>query len=126
VLISKVYVKLKTKIIAKNKNKSLALLNEKALNADLRVLTLQDQKLIKKKDVKPIISQPKKSITKFPEHTKKTILITKEFKKSINLSTNGSYLKYEKVYIYTNTAIVTVKKAKLKDTLSIKKSKLIL
>jgi hypothetical protein len=101
-------------------------LNEKALNADFNVLTLHDQKLIKKKEVKPIISQPKNNITKFPEQTKKTILITNEFKNNINLSTRGSYLKYEKVYIYTNTAIDTVKKAKLNATLSIKKSKFIL
>lgn len=123
---SNVYVKLKTKIIAKNKNISLALLNENALKADFKVLTLEDQKLIKKNDVKPIISHPKNNITKFPEHTKNTILITKEFKKSTNLSTKGSYLKYEKVYMYTNTAIVIVKNAKLKETLSTKKSKLIL
>ena len=34
---------------------------------------------------------------KLPAETKTTILITKEFIKSINLSTLGSYLKYEKV-----------------------------
>ena len=56
-----------------------------------------DQKLIKKNEVKPIISQPKNSIIKFPDDTKKTMLIIKEFKNKINLSTNGSYLKYEKV-----------------------------
>jgi hypothetical protein len=68
------------------------------LKAAFNVPTLVDQKLIKKKDVNPIISQPKKSITKFPEETKKTILIINKFKKISNLSTKGSYLKYEKVY----------------------------
>jgi len=94
---SKLYEILKISKIAKNKNKSLVLLNENALNAAFKVPTLVDQKLIKKNEVKPIISQPKNSITKFPDETKKTILIINKFKKIINLSTNGSYLKYEKV-----------------------------
>ena len=51
----------------KNKNKSLNLLNEKALKADLKVPTLVDQKLINKKEVIPIISQPKKRLTRLPE-----------------------------------------------------------
>jgi hypothetical protein len=34
-----------------------------------------------------------------PEDTKKIILIIKEHKNNKNLSTNGSYLKYEKAYI---------------------------
>jgi hypothetical protein len=79
--------------IAKNKNKSLALLKEKALKAAFKVPTLVDQKLIKKKDVKPIISHPKNSITKLPDETKNTILITKPFKNKRSLSTSGSYLK---------------------------------
>ena len=49
--------------------------------------------LIKKNEVSPIISQPKKSITKFQDETKKTMLIMKRFKKINNLSTKGSYLK---------------------------------
>ena len=76
--------------MAKNKNKSLNLLNEKALNADLNVPILTDQKLIKKKDVIPIISHPKNKLTKLPEDTRKTILIINKFKKTNNLSTNGS------------------------------------
>lgn len=83
--------------MAKNKNKSLNLLKEKALNADLNVPILVDQKLIKKKDVIPIISHPKKRLTKLPDDTKKTILIINIFKKTKSLSTKGSNLKYEKV-----------------------------
>jgi hypothetical protein len=69
------------------------LLNEYALNAAFNVPTLVDQKLIKKNDVNPINSQPKNNIIKFPEETKKTILIINKFKNIINLSTRGSYLK---------------------------------
>ena len=76
--------------------------------------TRVDQKLINKNEVKPISSQPKKSIIKLPDKTKITILITKEFKNNISLSTFGSYLKYEKAYILTNKAIEVVKNAKLK------------
>ena len=65
----------------------------KALNADLSVDTLVDQKLIKKKDVKPISSQPKNKTKKFPLVTKHIILITKQFIKRIRRSTFGSYLK---------------------------------
>ena len=79
--------------------KSLILLKEKALNAAFNVPTRVTQKLIKKNDVRPINSQPKKIIIKLPEETKKIILIIKEHKNNINLSTNGSYLKYENAYI---------------------------
>jgi hypothetical protein len=57
-----------------------------------------------------------------PEETKKTILIINIFKNNTNLSIRGSYLKYAKVYIYTNIAIVIVKNAKLIEIVSIKKS----
>lgn len=80
-------------IRAKSKKKSLILLKEKALNAAFSVLTLLTQKLIKKKDVKPIISQPRNSIIILPDDTKNSMLIIKEHKKSKNLSTRGSYLK---------------------------------
>jgi hypothetical protein len=69
------------------------LLKTYALNPAFSVDILVTQKLIKKKDVKPIISHPKNNIIKLLEVTKKTILITKEFKNNKNLSTNGSYLK---------------------------------
>ena len=76
-----------------NKETSLNLLKINALNADFNVDTRVDQKLIKKNDVNPINSQPKNSTKKLPLVTKHTILITKQFIKSINLSTLGSYLK---------------------------------
>ena len=57
------------------------------------------QKLIKQKDVKPINSQPKNNIIVLPEVTKKIILITKDNINKRNLSTRGSYRKYEKAYI---------------------------
>lgn len=87
---SKLNVVLKISIIIKNKNRSLVLLNEYALKAAFKVPTRVDQKLIKKKDVNPIISHPKNKIIKFPDETKKTILIMNEFKNNTNLSTNGS------------------------------------
>lgn len=93
VKISKEKYELKMRIIAKNKNKSLNLLKEKALKADLNVPILVDQKLIKKKDVIPIISQPKNKLTKLPDDTKKTILMINIFKNTRSLSTNGSNLK---------------------------------
>jgi len=79
--------------IAKNKNKSLNLLKENALKAAFKVPTLVDQKLIKKNEVRPINSQPKNITIKLPEDTSNIILIIKEFKNKINLSTKGSYLK---------------------------------
>jgi len=65
-------------------------LNENALKADFNVAVFVVQKFIKKNEVKPISSQPKKSIIKFPEETRKIILTTKDNKKSKNLSTKGS------------------------------------
>ena len=76
-----------------NKETSLNLLKVKALKADFNVDIRVDQKLNKKKEVKPINSQPKNKTKKFPLVTKQTILITKQLIKSINLSTLGSYLK---------------------------------
>jgi hypothetical protein len=84
---------LKTKTITTNKNRSLVLLKEYALKAAFSVPTLEDQKLIKKKDVSPIISQPKNKLIKFPEETKKTILIINMFRNKTKRSTKGSYLK---------------------------------
>jgi len=83
----------KINIIAINKETSLNLLKVNALKADFKVEILVDQKLIKKKEVKPINSQPKNKTKKFPLVTKHIILITKQFINSINLSTLGSYLK---------------------------------
>lgn len=89
----------KTNIIAISKATSLNLLKTKALNADFKVDILVDQKLIKKKEVKPINSQPKNNTKKLPLVTKQIILITKQFINNINRSTFGSYLKYENAYI---------------------------
>lgn len=83
----------KMSIIPSNKDTSLNLLKTKALNAAFNVDILVDQKFIKKNDVNPINSQPKNKTNKLPLVTKIIILITKQFIKSINLSTFGSYLK---------------------------------
>lgn len=83
--------------ITKNKNKSLVLLNEYALNAAFNVPTLVDQKLIRKNEVNPIISHPKNRLIRFPAETKNTMLIINMFRKRTSLSTRGSYLKYENV-----------------------------
>jgi hypothetical protein len=66
---------------------------EQALNAAFKVPTRADQKLIRKKDVNPIISHPRNKLIKFPEETKKTILIINIFKNKTRRSTKGSYLK---------------------------------
>lgn len=77
--IAKIISKL-TKIAA-----SLTLLKANALNADLNVPARSLQKFIKKKEVSPIISQPKKKTIKFPALTKIIILKTNAFIKDINL-----------------------------------------
>lgn len=59
---------------------SLNRLKKNALKADFKVLILVFQKLIKKKDVNPINSQPKNNITIFPASTRIIILITNKFK----------------------------------------------
>jgi len=90
---SKVKVVLKINTITTNRNKSLVLLKEYALKAAFKVPTREDQKLIKKKEVNPIISQPKNRFIRLPEETKNTILIINIFKNKTNRSTKGSYLK---------------------------------
>jgi len=81
------------KIIPVNKKKSLILLKEKALKAAFNVPTLETQKLIKRNEVSPIISQPKNSITILPEETNNNILIIKDKRNNKKRSINGSYLK---------------------------------
>jgi hypothetical protein len=71
------------------------LLKVKALNADFKVAVLVVQKLIKKNEVNPINSHPKNIIIVLPDVTKKIILITNDSINNKNLSTRGSYLKYE-------------------------------
>jgi hypothetical protein len=61
-----------------------------ALKAAFNVATRVDQKLIKKNDVKPISSQPKKRTTKLPLETNKTMLITNKLMSNIKRSTFGS------------------------------------
>lgn len=100
-------------IILNSKKKSLNLLKEYALKAALRVLTLVDQKLIRKNEVNPISSQPKNIVIVLAEVTSKFILKIKDTKNKINLSTEGSYLKYEKAYITAKIPIVIVKNTKL-------------
>jgi hypothetical protein len=104
-----------------NIKKSLNLLKENALNADFNVATFVVQKLIRQKEVNPINSQPKNNIIVFPDETKKIMLITNDRIKSKNLSTKGSYLKYENAYIYTKRAIVVVNNIKLNEIVSTKK-----
>ena len=89
----------KIKKIPINNETSLNLLKTKALKAAFKVDILVDQKFIKKNEVKPINSQPKNKTKKLPLVTRHIILITKQFINSINLSTLGSYLKYENAYI---------------------------
>jgi hypothetical protein len=60
------------------------------LKADFKVAAFVVQKLISKKDVKPINSQPKNNIIVLPDVTKKIILITKDKINNKNLSTRGS------------------------------------
>jgi hypothetical protein len=62
----------------------------KALNPALKVPTLVAQKLINKKEVRPINSQPNSNTYIFPDKTNKDMLQTKALKKRINLSTLGS------------------------------------
>jgi hypothetical protein len=72
------------------------LLKVNALNADFSVAALVVQKLIKQKEVNPISSHPRNSIIVLPDVTRKIMLITNDNINNKNLSTNGSYLKYEK------------------------------
>ena len=109
--------------IAIKSDTSLNLLKTKALNAAFKVDIRVDQKLIRKNEVNPINSQPKNITNKLPAVTKHIILITKRFINSIKRSTLGSYLKYENVYIYTKTAIVSVKNIKLNEIGSMVNSK---
>lgn len=81
------------KIKAANIKLSLTLLKTRALRADLRVLSLAPQKLIRKKEVIPISSQPKNNTIKFPDKTNKIILLTNKSSSVTNLSILGSYLK---------------------------------
>jgi len=80
-------------MIANKSAASLNLLNVKALKAALRVPTRVAQKLIKRKEVRPINSQPSSTINMLPDKTRRTILHTNELIIIIKRSTFGSYLK---------------------------------
>lgn len=80
-------------MIDSNIKQSLILLKTKALKPAFTVPILVDQKLIKKKEVIPIISQPKYKTTMLPESTRIVILITKTSINKINRLVLGSYLK---------------------------------
>ncbi len=88
-------------IIKSSIPKSLILLKIKALNAALSVLILVDQKLIRKKDVRPISSHPRNKTNRLPPRTKMHILIINKLINKNNRSTCGSYRKYENVYTKT-------------------------
>jgi hypothetical protein len=91
--ISVVFKPANNNIKANSKKQSLSLLKEYALRAHFKVATRVDQKLIKKKEVSPISSHPKKNIIRLPALTKKIILSINEFKNNKRRSTKGSYLK---------------------------------
>jgi hypothetical protein len=72
---------------------SLTLLKVKALKLQPKVVTLNLQKLISKKEVNPIISQPTIILKKLFEITKKIIEKINQFISKINSSPLSSYLK---------------------------------
>jgi hypothetical protein len=76
-----------------NKNKSLTLLKKKALKLDLTVPRLVLQKLIKKKEDRPIDSQPKNNVNKLSAKTRIIILNMNQFINIVNISSLASYLK---------------------------------
>ena len=73
--------------------RSLNLLNENALKLQPKVIALNFQKLINKKDVKPINSHPKISVKKLLPQTSIIIDIINQLINSINSSSLSSYLK---------------------------------
>jgi hypothetical protein len=80
-------------IIKNNKKTSLILLNVNAFIADFNVFRRNVQKLINKKDVKPISSQPKNITIELSAITSKDILKINQFINNINRSVCGSFLK---------------------------------
>jgi hypothetical protein len=72
---------------------SLTLLKVKALKLQPKVVILNLQKLISKKEVNPIISQPIIILKKLFEITKKIIEKINQFISKINSSPLSSYLK---------------------------------
>lgn len=72
---------------------SLIRLKLKALKLDFNVPRLDDQKLIKKNEVKPINSHPKKIVKKLLANTNITILNIKQFNQNKKLDSSLSFLK---------------------------------
>ncbi len=75
------------------KNISLNLLKVKALKLQAKVVDLNFQKFISKKDVKPINSHPKIKLKKLLLITKKIMENINQFINKINSSNLSSYLK---------------------------------
>jgi len=73
---------------------SLTKLKAKALKLDLITPLRLFQKLIKKKDVKPISSQPRKIVKKLPPKTRIIILKIKKFNQHKKFDWSASPLKY--------------------------------
>lgn len=73
---------------------SLTKLKAKALKLDLITPLRLFQKLIKKKDVKPISSQPRKIVKKLPPKTRIIILKIKKFNQHKKFDSSASPLKY--------------------------------
>jgi len=63
------------------------------LKLDFKVARLDCQKLIRKKDVKPINSQPKNRVKKFPDKTKISILRIKLLSQNKKPISSASFLK---------------------------------
>lgn len=80
-------------IINVNNKRSLTKLKEKALKLDFKVERRDCQKLIKKKEVKPISSQPKKIVKKLSPKTRITILNIKQFNQNKKPISSASFLK---------------------------------
>ena len=76
-----------------NRKTSLILLKKNALKLDLTVPLLVLQKLIKKKDDKPIDSHPRKSVNKLLLKTSMIILKINQFIIKVNISSCASYFK---------------------------------
>jgi hypothetical protein len=68
-------------------------LKKKALKLDLTVPRLVLQKLIKKKEDRPIDSQPKNNVNKLSAKTRIIILNMNQFINIVNMSSFASYLK---------------------------------
>jgi hypothetical protein len=76
-----------------NRKTSLILLKKNALKLDLTVPLLVLQKLIKKKEDKPIDSQPKNKVNRLLLKTSIIILKINQFINNVNKSSCASYFR---------------------------------